>query len=344
MNMTVSEVYRQAPTAFISYTHDSNEHRDWVRKLASDLRFQGIEVRIDQWDLKAGQDLYHFMEQGITQYKYVLAICTPTYKAKADSRQGGGGYETRIAAALVGNDLLSQRFIPILRRGDKTEAIPTYLISVLYLDFRSDDAYADALEQLVSTLFQEEQKPVSGWRKHELSIIFGGTAPSGEPSLREGQSAHSRNAPILVGTSIEALREESGVTEIEDIDNDRPVSEFVRPVFGFAVPWILRTDGRGVVGGTGPDRITLDKKPMGTSQLEVHLRKNGTVAFIAYANQQAVDTVLSTEGFSGSVVTLHLSPQGEYSVPISIPVGLIRQYRDRALPGSTLSVVDVRLA
>ena len=32
------------PTAFISYSWESDEHRDWVRGLATDLRARGVDV------------------------------------------------------------------------------------------------------------------------------------------------------------------------------------------------------------------------------------------------------------------------------------------------------------
>jgi hypothetical protein len=53
-----------APKAFISYSHDSSTHKDWVLKLASDLRAKGVDVVLDQWDLVPGQDVSLFMQRG----------------------------------------------------------------------------------------------------------------------------------------------------------------------------------------------------------------------------------------------------------------------------------------
>ncbi len=36
------------------------------------------------------------MERSITGSDYVLIVCTPTYKQKADARVGGVGYEGHI--------------------------------------------------------------------------------------------------------------------------------------------------------------------------------------------------------------------------------------------------------
>jgi hypothetical protein len=43
--------FTSAPKAFISYSHDSAAHKDWVLKLGSGLRAKGIDVVLDQWDI-----------------------------------------------------------------------------------------------------------------------------------------------------------------------------------------------------------------------------------------------------------------------------------------------------
>jgi hypothetical protein len=37
------------PTAFISYSWDTEEHKAWVREFAARLRADGIDVTPDQW-------------------------------------------------------------------------------------------------------------------------------------------------------------------------------------------------------------------------------------------------------------------------------------------------------
>jgi hypothetical protein len=45
------------PKVFISYSHDSQEHKKWVLDLATRLRNNGVDAIIDQWELRAGDDL-----------------------------------------------------------------------------------------------------------------------------------------------------------------------------------------------------------------------------------------------------------------------------------------------
>ncbi len=46
----------QNPKVFISYSHDSDEHKKWVLNLATKLRRHGVDAILDQWDLRIGQD------------------------------------------------------------------------------------------------------------------------------------------------------------------------------------------------------------------------------------------------------------------------------------------------
>ena len=48
------------PKVFLSYSHDSPTHKQWVRKLATDLRKNGVDDILDQWDLCHGKDIAAF--------------------------------------------------------------------------------------------------------------------------------------------------------------------------------------------------------------------------------------------------------------------------------------------
>lgn len=45
------------PKVFISYSWDNKEHKEWVYNLAVNLRSHGIDVILDQFDLRIGDDL-----------------------------------------------------------------------------------------------------------------------------------------------------------------------------------------------------------------------------------------------------------------------------------------------
>ena len=51
------------PTVFISYSHDSPAHKQWVSELGAKLRQNGVDAVLDQWDLNPGDDMTRFMEK-----------------------------------------------------------------------------------------------------------------------------------------------------------------------------------------------------------------------------------------------------------------------------------------
>jgi hypothetical protein len=69
------------------------EQKEWVRSLAEHLQNNGIQTRLDQWDLKFGMDVVHFIEVGISEADHVLMVCTPEYAERANSAKDGVGWE-----------------------------------------------------------------------------------------------------------------------------------------------------------------------------------------------------------------------------------------------------------
>ena len=74
------------PTVFVSYSHDSREHRRWVLDFARHLVAKGVNVLLDQWDIGPGGDLAKFMEHSVASADRVVLICTEKYVAKANDQ------------------------------------------------------------------------------------------------------------------------------------------------------------------------------------------------------------------------------------------------------------------
>ena len=139
-------------SVFISYSWDDDAHCEWVRSLATRLRADGIDVAIDRWSALPGDQLPTFMERSIRENQFVLIVCTPRYKRRSDSREGGVGYEGDIMTAEV---MLSQdhrKFIPILRRGTWQEAAPSWLAGKYYVNLSTEPHPERNYADLVRTL------------------------------------------------------------------------------------------------------------------------------------------------------------------------------------------------
>lgn len=152
---------------FISYAWDTEEHNKWVLRLADYLIEEGgLEVIIDQYDLKPGGDLNYFMESGLEKADKVLMILTPKYKKKADKREGGTGFENSIISGNLYEiqNKTNDKFIPVLKSGKKEESAPTYLKTKIYHSMVDDDSFEfDALSLLKLIYgYSDKKKPLKG--------------------------------------------------------------------------------------------------------------------------------------------------------------------------------------
>lgn len=147
------------PKVFISYSHDSQSHKDWVRTLATRLVNNGVDVILDQWNLTLGGDLPRFMESGLSDADRVLAICSKAYVQKATAGQGGVGYEKMILTAQLMQDVTSDRIIPVIRENEGDGLVPLFLLSRIYVDFRNDACCEEKYAELIQEIHGEKILP-----------------------------------------------------------------------------------------------------------------------------------------------------------------------------------------
>jgi len=153
------------PKLFISYSHDDEKHKSWVLKLATDLRQRmGVDVILDQWDLRIGSDLALYMEQGLNNSAMVLCICSDKYVEKANQGRGGTGYEKMIMTRSLIKTSYIDYIIPIIRNNTLEEKLPTFLGTKLYIDFSNDKEYLNNISKLTSRIYNEDltKKPPIG--------------------------------------------------------------------------------------------------------------------------------------------------------------------------------------
>lgn len=101
---------------FISYRWTTPDHVDWVLNLATALRGDGIDVKLDQWDLKPGHDALKFMEEMVTDEAItkVLIVSDRSYAERANQRQGGVGIEAQIISKKVYESTKQEKFAAIV--------------------------------------------------------------------------------------------------------------------------------------------------------------------------------------------------------------------------------------
>lgn len=169
----------QIPKVFISYSWSSDAI---VVPLAERLVAHGIDVVLDKWDLKEGQDKYTFMEQCVnnTEITKVLIISDRKYALKANSRAGGVGDETIIISGEMYGRMKQEKFIPIIaeRDAEGNPLLPAYIKSRIYIDLSSEETYEAEYEKLLRNIYEKPlyRKPKLGnrpeWLDEEKTNLF----------------------------------------------------------------------------------------------------------------------------------------------------------------------------
>lgn len=171
------------PKLFISYSWSNPEHEEWVVQLAEELVENGVDVKLDKWDLKEGHDAYAFMESMVTDdnINKVIVVCDKTYAQKADKRKGGVGTEAQIISQNVYEQVDQNKFVAVVKEKDEDEKayIPTFFKSRIYIDLSDNDLYVKSFEQLLRWIYDKPLyiKPELGKKPSFLSdenhIILG---------------------------------------------------------------------------------------------------------------------------------------------------------------------------
>lgn len=146
------------PTVFISYSHDGDDFEKWVLKLATNLRSHGVNVILDQWDLRLGSDLRFFMENGLSSSNLVLCICSENYVQKVNSGSNGAGYEGMIMTQALLRNAKQEHIIPIVRNNQSANKVPLAFGSKNYINFSDDSQYIVTYQKLLERIYGEDIK------------------------------------------------------------------------------------------------------------------------------------------------------------------------------------------
>ena len=222
------------PKVFISYSHDSPEHKRWVSELGAKLRHNGVDAILDQWDLGPGDDITQFMERGIMDSDRVLVVCTDQYVRKANAAEGGVGYERMIVTAQLVQDLGTDKFIPVIRQALGQEKTPTFLGARVYIDFRNDSQFELEFNKLIHELHRVPviQKPPLG--KNPFAQL-----PSRQeaPSIEES-GAQLPEIPERVESAADAYAAAVKIVRAGDVFGWRQLVKQIKPsVFKSLVQW-----------------------------------------------------------------------------------------------------------
>jgi hypothetical protein len=156
---------REHLRVFLSYTNIDSEHKKWVESLATFLRQNGINARVDFWHLRHGMDLPQWMANELQLAEKVIIISDERYKQKADGRHGGVGWETMI----IQGDMAIQppdstKYLVIVCTDKFEEGIPFYLKTKYAIHWNKSNDEFKLRQELLRELYDISQEPPIGER------------------------------------------------------------------------------------------------------------------------------------------------------------------------------------
>lgn len=148
---------------FISYTKTDEAHHKWTKELATFLRKNGIDARIDVWHLKTGMDLPQFMTNELSLADKVIIVSNEKYAEKADGRFGGVGWETMIIQGDISRlPPETTKYITIVKENDLEKGLPTFLRTKYVIHWGDNQKESINRQRLLNDLLNIEIAPPIG--------------------------------------------------------------------------------------------------------------------------------------------------------------------------------------
>jgi len=173
------------PTVFISYSHDSDSHRERVLGLSERLRKDGIETSLDQYVPGTPTEGWpRWMLNQLDWARFVLVICTETYyrrfrgKEEGDKGKGADWEGQLITSEIYEAKSKTVKFVPILfDPADKTVICEPLRIHTFHL-LNSEAGYQTLLDFLLGQAGVEPGEigqPKRTGRKKAKPLAFEGS-------------------------------------------------------------------------------------------------------------------------------------------------------------------------
>ena len=201
-------------TVFISYSHDSEEHRDQVLALSERLRQDGIDARLDRHvNGTPEQGWPRWMLDQLDAAHFVLLVCTePYYRRFRGHEAPGKGTGADWEGALITQEIYDSRsrtlkFVPVLLSDAAENCIPEPLRCATHYTLTSEDAYKSLYDFLLGQA-GVEPGPIGSLRikprQHGAALTFGKACPP--KAARQNISRITHFAEKLIGRETELKR------------------------------------------------------------------------------------------------------------------------------------------
>lgn len=153
----------KALRVFVSYSRTSREHERWVEELATFLRTNGIDARLDSWHLRRGMDIPQWMTNELALAERVVLVSDEKYAEKANGRLGGVGWETMIVQGDISNlPPDSSKYLVIVRSQNVQDGLPIYLRTKFVIHWPASSYDSQNKQTLLRELYNAVKPPPLG--------------------------------------------------------------------------------------------------------------------------------------------------------------------------------------
>jgi len=141
-------MHGQRPRVFISYSHDSPEHRKRVLSLAERFRADGVDAQIDQYVQGTPLEGWaRWMRNQLASANFILLVCTETYYRRFCGQGGpaqGRGVDWEgmlVTLELYHAQSRTAKFVPVVFAPDEERFVPEELSGHTHYLLTSEDQY-----------------------------------------------------------------------------------------------------------------------------------------------------------------------------------------------------------
>lgn len=206
----------EPPHVFVSYSHDSEEHKNLVREFSTVLRRdEGFDMQLDQWAEVHRRDWPAWAGQQIRDADFILAIASPAYKRRAEGLVApdegrGAQYEAAMLRDQLTRNLAEQmaRILPVVLPGRSVEEIPDFLFPYSATHFIVSELTHDGVTELVAAMVGVARHP-----KPERGPFVGNPYAELHARLQADENAH--NEPTTHRRDVD-VSHSSGTVHIGD--------------------------------------------------------------------------------------------------------------------------------
>jgi hypothetical protein len=218
-----NESVRGTCRVFITYSHDSPEHRHRVLALAERLRKDGVDAQLDQYVAGTPERGWpRWMEDRLEWAQFVLVICTQTYRRRflgreePDKGQGVDWEGSLITLEMYHARSDTSKFVPVLFDREDKRFIPGQLSGHTYYLLGSEDNYAKLYAFLTGQ---------AGFMPGKLGQLKTRAREAVEPLTFDGRGEKSPSTEKLDEVPDQVTRKPASGTDLPPRENTIPPSE-----------------------------------------------------------------------------------------------------------------------